>query len=171
MKLMYINLVVADEIDPIMSLIKNVIQKMETEGIHQWDEIYPTKEIFSADIAAGSLFAARIRNGIAGIMVLNGEQSQEYNSLSWSDDHGKPLIIHRLCVNTVFQGKGIAKKLMQFAENYARKNQYSSIRLDAFINNKISVGLYDSLGYQRKGTVQFRKGEFYCYEKVFIVQE
>ena len=163
---MDIYLAVPGEIDPIMSLIKDTIQKMEREGIHQWDEIYPTKEIFSADIAAGSLFAARLGNGIAGIMVLNVEQSQEYNSLSWGDDRGKPLIVHRLCVNPVFQGQRIATKLMQFAENYARENKYSSIRLDAFINNKISVGLYDSLGYQRTGIVQFRKGEFYCYEKV-----
>ena len=98
--------------------------------------------------------------------MLNDEQSQEYNSLSWSDNTGKPLAVHRLCVSTAFQGKGVAKKLMWFAEDYARENKYSSIRLDAFINNKISVGLYDSLGYQRTGILQFRKGEFYCYEKV-----
>ena len=109
---MDIYLAVPGEIDSIMSLIKDAIQKMEREGIHQWDEIYPTKEIFSADIAAGSLFAARLGNGIAGIMVLNVEQSQEYNSLSWGDAHGKPLIVHRLCVNPVFQGQGIATKLM-----------------------------------------------------------
>ena len=163
---MHINLAVLGEIDPIMSLIKDAIQKMEREGIHQWDEIYPTREIFSADIAVGSLFAVRMENVIAGIMVLNDKQSQEYNSLSWCDDHGKPLIIHRLCVSPVFQGQRIATKLMQFAEDYARENKYSSIRLDAFIHNKISVGLYDSLGYQRRGIVQFRKGEFYCYEKV-----
>ena len=163
---MHINLAVPSEIEPIMSLIKDAIQKMESESIYQWDEIYPTKEIFSADIAAGSLFAVRMANNIVGIMVLNDEQSQEYDSLSWSDDHGKPLIMHRLCVNPVFQGQRIATKLMQFAEDYARENKYSSIRLDAFINNKISVGLYDSLGYQRTGIIQFRKGEFYCYEKV-----
>jgi ribosomal protein S18 acetylase RimI-like enzyme len=149
-----------------MSLVKDAILKMEREGVHQWDEIYPTKEIFSADIAAASLFAARIENGIAGIMVLNDEQSKEYNSLAWRDDHGKPLIIHRLCVNPVFQGQRVATKLMQFAEDYAKERKYSSIRLDAFVNNIISVRLHDSLGYQRTGIVQFRKGEFYCYEKV-----
>jgi ribosomal protein S18 acetylase RimI-like enzyme len=149
-----------------MSLIKDAINKMEREGIHQWDEIYPTIEIFAGDIKAGSLFAARMENAVAGIMVLNEEQSQEYDSLSWSDDQGKPLIIHRLCVSPAFQGKGIAKKLMRFAEDYAGENKYRSIRLDAFINNKISVGLYDSLGYQRTGIVQFRKDQFYCYEKV-----
>jgi len=163
---MQINLAVSDEINPIMSLVIDAIQKMEKEGIHQWDEIYPTKEIFSADIAAGSLFAARMENGVVGIMVLNDEQSQEYNSLSWNDDHGKPLIIHRLCVSPTFQGQGVAKQLMSFAEEYARVNKYSSIRLDAFINNRISVRLYDSLGYRRTGIVLFRKGEFYCFEKV-----
>jgi len=77
------------------------------------------------------------------------------------------LAVHRLCVNPVFQGQGVGKKLMRFAVHYARENKYSSIRLDAFTNNPVSVGLYDSLGYQRRGNVSFVPGKIsYCYEKV-----
>ena len=67
---------------------------METEASVSGKKIYPTKKIFSDDIAVRSLFAAKIRNGIARIMVLNGAQPQEYYSLSLSDDHGKSLIMH-----------------------------------------------------------------------------
>jgi ribosomal protein S18 acetylase RimI-like enzyme len=161
-----INPVTAAEIDSVMALVKGAIEKMEREGIHQWDEIYPTKENFLADTAVNSLFAARVKNMIAGVIALNEIQSPEYESITWVDSNGNPLIIHRLCVSPGFQGQGLAKKLMFFAEKYAQEKKYSSIRLDAFVHNTISVGLYNSLGYQRRGSVKFRKGDFYCFEKL-----
>jgi ribosomal protein S18 acetylase RimI-like enzyme len=163
---MDINLVSPSEIDSVMVLVKGAIEKMEREGIRQWDEIYPTKERFLADTSVNSLFAARVENMIAGVIVLNEIQSPEYGSIIWAESNGKPLIIHRLCVSPGFQGQGLAKKLMFFAEKYAREKKYNSIRLDAFVQNNISVGLYNSLGYLRRGQVRFRKGYFYCFEKI-----
>jgi ribosomal protein S18 acetylase RimI-like enzyme len=163
---MNINLVAPSEIDSVMVLVQEAIEKMEREGIHQWDEIYPTKERFLADIAVNSLFAARVGKMIAGVIVLNEIQSPEYGNIAWADKNGIPLIIHRLCVSPCFQGQGLAKKLMFFAEKYARKKKYSSIRLDAFVHNNISMGLYNSLEYQLQGSVKFRKGDFYCFEKI-----
>jgi ribosomal protein S18 acetylase RimI-like enzyme len=165
-KVMDINLVAVNEIDLVMSLVKSAIGKMHKTGIEQWGDYYPTKEIFLADIAAGALYAARIDGGIAGIVVINEIQSLEYESIDWLDKQGKALAVHRLCVNPLFQGQGIGRKLMQFAEDYARKNQYNSIRLDAFAKNPVSVGLYESLGYQRRGFVTYRPWSIsYCYEK------
>ena len=165
---MNINHVILQEIDAVMTLIKDAIMKMHREGIAQWGDYYPTREIFLADIAAGSLYAARIDGSMAGIIVLDEKQSPEYRDINWTDKAGKVLVVHRLCVSPAFQGQGIGKKLMLFAENYALENKYSSIRLDAFAENYISVGLYESLQYQRRGNVSsFLKGKIsYCYEKV-----
>ena len=164
---MKINLVIPQEIDSVMLLIKTAIEKMHSAGIEQWGDYYPTRDIFLGDIADCSLYAARVDGNIAGIVVLNEIQSREYESIDWVDKQGKVLAVHRLCVSPAFQGKGIGRKLMQFAENYARENNYSSIRLDAFAKNPVSVGLYESLGYQRRGLVTYRPWSIsYCYEKV-----
>jgi ribosomal protein S18 acetylase RimI-like enzyme len=166
-KFMNITLVIPQEIDSIMALIKAAIEKMHKAGIEQWGDYYPTKEVFLLDIADNALYAARIDSIIAGIVVLNEKQSPEYGSIDWADKQGKVLAVHRLCVSPVFQGQGIGRKLMNFAENYGRDNKYNSIRLDAFAKNPISVGLYESLGYQRRGFVTFRPGSIsYCFEKV-----
>jgi GNAT superfamily N-acetyltransferase len=164
---MQINLALPQEIDSIMSLIKAAIKKMHNEGIDQWGDYYPTREIFLADIDHRTLYAARIDDRIAGIVVLNKTQSPEYGSIDWSDKDGKVLAVHRLCVDPVFQGHGVGKKLMRFAEHYALETKYSSIRLDAFSDNHISCSLYHSLDYQRRGNVSFLPGKIsYCYEKV-----
>ena len=164
---MQISLALPQEIDPIMVLIKDAILKMDREGIHQWNETYPSRELISSDIDESCLYAARIEEKIAGIVVLNEHQYPQYQSVDWSDKDGKVLAVHRLCVSPAFQGQGIAKNLMFFAEKYAVKNKYSSIRLDALSKNPISNGLYNALGYQRRGNVSFIPGRInHCYEKI-----
>jgi hypothetical protein len=72
---MNINLVDKAEIDAVMVLVKGAIEKMYRNGIEQWGEYYPTREIFLADIAACSLYAARIDGSIVGIIGLDENQN------------------------------------------------------------------------------------------------
>ncbi len=153
------------QITSVMSLITDAIREMERNGVFQWDDVYPDQDILLADIDSGSLYSSLKDDTLIGIIAINESQSPEYLSIRWVDK-GHPLCVHRLCIDPRFQGQGEAKRLMQFAENFGRENHYSSIRLDAFIDNKKAVGLYDSLNYQRRGIVEFRKGIFYCYEKL-----
>jgi len=53
---------------------------------------------------------------------------------------------------------------MQFTHRFAKQKGYETIRLDAFIHNPASVGLYENLDYRNAGTVTFRKGDFFCFE-------
>jgi ribosomal protein S18 acetylase RimI-like enzyme len=156
---------VIKDIDSIMTLINEAVSDMQRNGIDQWDEIYPDKKVITDDIVANSLYGIRTEGNIAGIMALNEYQPQEYQSMHWDDSNGHALIVHRLCIHPRFQGRGLAKLLMQFAETYAEENNYTSIRLDAFIDNKKALGLYSSLKYNRIGIVKFRKGYFNIYEK------
>jgi ribosomal protein S18 acetylase RimI-like enzyme len=156
-----------DHLSDAFSIIESVIAKMNNEQIFQWDEHYPTREIIEKDINEGQAFGFFHLKELRGYIVLNQEYSPEYDSLEWNDKNGTSLIVHRLSIKANCQGQGIAKQLMIFAEEYAKKNNYSSIKLDAFLHNKTALSLYENLGYTKVGKVTFRKGEFYCYEKVF----
>jgi ribosomal protein S18 acetylase RimI-like enzyme len=155
------------DLDTIMSLIRQAIAVMYQNGIDQWNEDYPGREIIAGDIETGTLFKITDRGQIAGIIVLNNRQSPEYGDLTWQDQSGNFLIVHRLCLHPAFQGKGLSKQMMGFAEEHALKNGCTSIRLDTYNKNYIALKLYDSLGYRRVGTVSFRPGKtFQCFEKV-----
>lgn len=82
---------------------------------------------------------------------------------------GKVLIIHRLAVHPLFQNQGFAKRLMDFAEDYAINENFSSIRLDAYSANEKVLRFYEAREYKKRGEVYFpdRKLPFYCYEKLF----
>ena len=152
--------------DEILNLIRSSSIKMYQEGIDQWDEIYPNKEIILNDIKNKELYVYKENAIILGIIVLNTFQDEEYKEIDWKYKDKTPLVIHRLCIHPNSQGKGLAKKLLSFAENYAINNNYQTIRLDCFTKNKTATNLYIKNGYIIRGKVNFRKGQFYCLEKL-----
>ena len=154
-----------ENLDAIFSLVSRCTEHMLTQHIQQWDTLYPSDTLLKKDIEAQSLFVIEDSHRIIGIIVLNEDQEPEYSALNWQYTEGKALIIHRLCVAPDAQGKGIATQLMDFAEQYALENRYTTIRLDAFQENPVAVALYEKRGYHKAGVVRFRKGLFDCFEK------
>lgn len=157
-----------DALDAIMNLVSRAIERMDERGIPQWDEVYPNRQTFAGDIGERSLYGLAVDGTLAGIVTLNGEQDDEYANVAWQSDDPNPLVIHRLCVDPFHQGKGIAKALLDFSEDYARAHGYRTIRLDAFTLNPVSLTLYRARGYSERGVVRFRKGLFVCFEKSVV---
>jgi len=94
---------------------------------------------------------------------------EEYKPIQWLTPNGNSTYIHRLSVHPDLQGKGLAQEMMDFAENYSRKNNFASVRLDTFSQNKRNQRFYEQRGYQKLGDIYFPKQSrhpFHCYELV-----
>lgn len=165
---MRIALVAENDIDRIMDLVKDCIDDMETRGIHQWGEYYPTREIIQDDIENRSMYTAKENDEVLGIIAINEEQPPEWEKVNWSTQEGRILTVHRLAVKPTRQKQGIARRLLDYAEDYAADNGYTSIRLDAYSGNPIALRLYENHQYKRVGQVYFpmRDLPFYVYEKI-----
>lgn len=140
---------------------------MNAEGFTQWNEKYPTKDYFEKDIGRGELYLGMDDEVIIGTIALTDEQEPEYDIVPWPCKEGIHLIIHRLAVEPEYQNRGIAKKLMEFAEAHARESGFASLRVDTYIKNPKVQRLYERLGYVQCGTTHFpeQDGPFLCYEK------
>lgn len=67
----------------------------------------------------------------------------------FSTFYAKPLLnIHDLSVQAEFRSKGIAKALMQTAEQYAVKHNYCKLTLEVLDENKVAKNLYQSTGFK-----------------------
>lgn len=165
--MMYINyrLGTIEDLNEINSLVYHAIKEMESKGIKQWDEMYPTQEDFINDIEAEQLYVGLNHTKLVVIYVLNQECDEEYKNGQWKDDKKVFYVIHRLCVNPLFQNKGIARITMEHIEKEAHGKGVKAIRLDVFSKNPYALKLYDACGYCRVGTVEWRKGEFFLMEK------
>ena len=155
------------DIDGVMRLIADVVARLRQEGSDMWDERYPRREFFMEDISKCSLYLAWEGSEIVGVMALDSEQSPEYREVEWKVATDKVLVVHRLAVSPNAQGMGIASRMMDFAEDKARKEGAKAMRLDAYTGNPAALALYESRGYTNAGTVKFpwRTLPFNCYEK------
>ena len=124
--------------------------------------------LFRSDILNNSLFLIRNEDGILGIIVLDENQSPEYSKIDWISKDERVLVIHRLAINPKYQSQGYARKLMYYAEEYAREHNYKAIRLDAYTGNLRALSFYEKRDYKKTGELCFpwRELPFNCYEKV-----
>lgn len=72
-----------------MGLIKNCIKYLESQSIYQWNDHYPTVEIFEEDIRSNSLYILEDEAHCLGVVSINEVQSPEYKELVWSDEGGR----------------------------------------------------------------------------------
>ena len=155
------------ELDRVCEILSSVVAHMKSTGFTQWDEEYPTCEILMRDIGYCCLYGAYQNGMLMGFAALNRHQSEEYGEITWRFG-GPYLVVHRLQVDPAFRGRGAAYDLMLYAESLAKDTGCRAIRLDTRCDNAAAVGLYEKLGYQKRGHVHFPRMmeyEFPCFEK------
>jgi len=157
------------EIPDILTITGACAADMIKKGIYQWNEHYPSQEVFEKDIDRGELYVVEDKRQLVGTIVISNFMDAEYKPIEWLTDNRNNVYIHRIAVHPDFQGKGFAQKLMDFAENYAKENCFISIRLDTFSQNKPNQKFYETRGYEKLGDIYLPKQSeypFHCYELV-----
>ncbi len=150
-----------------MRLTEACAADLRHKGIYQWNEHYPSREAFMADLKRGELWVMTSEERLIGTVVLSKVMDDEYRAVKWLSASVDNRYVHRLAVLPAYQGRGYARQLMDFAESRARDEGATSIRLDTFSQNKRNQRFYEQRGYTRLGSVYFphqSPDPFYCYE-------
>ena len=164
-----IRLAKISDIDGILEITRSCAAKMESDGIYQWNEHYPSKQVFIKDLERDELYVMEVDGKPIGAIVISTFMDKEYVPIQWLTPNGNSTYIHRICVDPNLQGKGYAQKLMDFAEELSKKKGFVSVRLDTFSQNKRNQRFYEQRGYQKLGNIFFPKQSshpFHCYELV-----
>jgi len=164
-----IQLAKKEEIPELLAITRACAKNMISQNIFQWNEQYPSKTAFENDVLRKELYVLTSEEKIIGCIVLTPKMDEEYLPIKWLTSNQNNLYIHRLAIHPTFQGKGFAQKLMNFAEEFAIKNNYNSIRLDTFSKNDRNQKFYELRAYKKLGNIYFPKQSefpFYCYERL-----
>ena len=73
--------------------------------------------------------------------------------------HPNTLEVQRLYVLRAFKGRGIGKKLMEYALDIAKKMTMAYIWLGVWEHNKKAIGFYERFGFRQFDTHTFMVGE------------
>lgn len=155
------------DIPQIMRVITEVVPLMQATGNFQWDNTYPNPQAFTEDVNLNQLWVADMDGDIGGVAAITTEQYPEY-AQAGLDISQTAIVVHRLAVSPRYQGKGIAKALLEEAEAEAKRRDIKFLRIDTNIQNKTAQVLFPKLGYVFAGEIglEFRPGlRFVCFEK------
>lgn len=144
---MNLRLAVMSDLSQIIEMYKKIIAKMNDNGIHIWDEIYPCK-YFKNDIENNQLYLLWDDDKIVSAFVLCDLNSNS-KSVNWSDKNAKALYIERLGVNVDYLRRGIGLLTINKAMALAKEMSGEYLRLFVVDNNKAAINLYQKAGLKR----------------------
>jgi GNAT superfamily N-acetyltransferase len=156
-----------EDLERVMALYRDCTEKMNANGLFNWDKTYPDTETILQNIKDQSLYLFT-NEGLEGVVCLDENQPSAYDEKDWELPDSF-VCVHRLAISPGHQGKGLSKRMMNRIEVWARGRGYGHIRLDAFSENKIARNLYTKLGYTEKGLVHLypeKENTYMCFEKL-----
>ena len=150
----------AGDLDRIMEIVADGRAALADLGIDQWQGGYPHQSVFEGDIARGESYVAVDREEIAAITMVSFGGEPIYDRIddgSWltesSSKNPSYGVVHRVAVGRDFRGKGAASFLIGCAEELARQQGRSSVRIDTHPGNVPMRKMLAKLGYTECGIV------------------
>ena len=150
------------DIENIMGLIADAQNWFRKQGIDQWQDGYPTRDIISSDVQGGVNYVIEY-NGVTvatAVISFTGEPTYlKIKGKGWQN--GNPYaVVHRIAVADKYRRMGIAKELLYFAEELCAERGVSDIRIDTHIDNKPMRGLLKKIGYTHCGRITLISGAY-----------
>lgn len=151
----------------IWEIIQQAILRRKNDGSLQWQDGYPNPDTIRVDIekGAGYIFDIEGETAAYSALIFNNEPAYENIEGKWLSDNDF-LVIHRVAVADRFLGKGIAFKLFVEIENFAKKEQVHSIKVDTNFDNLAMLRILEKLDYTYCGEVYFRGSARKAFEKL-----
>jgi len=153
------------DLNVIINIFKNSIDAMNDNGIHQWDELYLTNAILEQDIFKKQMYVGIKDDTIVSVVVVNNEFDKQFKNGNWEYGFQKFAVVHRLCVDPIYQNQKFGKNTMIIIEDFLQKYGIYSIRLDAFSQSQHALKMCKTLGYKKIGEAPKKNELFYLLEK------
>ena len=157
----------ADELPFIWEILKQAISRRKKDGSNQWQDGYPNPTVIQDDITKGCGFVLLKGKTIVGYTAILINDEPEYARLEgeWLSNEDF-VVFHRVAISQDYLGKGLAKKLFLYIEEFAKQHKINSVKADTNFDNPAMLSLFDKLGYRYCGQVYFRGSPRKAYEKL-----
>jgi GNAT superfamily N-acetyltransferase len=155
------------EIPQIWVILQQAIARRKEDGSNQWQDGYPNPDVIENDIDQNAGFVLTEGDTIIGYtaLLINDEPAYEKIEGKWLTNVDF-VVFHRVAISENHLGKGLAKKLLGFIEEFAISNNIYSLKADTNFDNFAMMAVFEKLGYSYCGEVHLRASPRKAYEKV-----
>jgi GNAT superfamily N-acetyltransferase len=141
------------DIDFIFEMYKVATEYQKQRVIDIWPEF--DKEMVKNEIIEKRQFKLIIKNQIVCVWVVTFD-----DPYIWGEkNNSKSIYIHRLATHKDHRGNNFALKVVEWAKEYALKNNKKYIRLDTVGHNKKLIKHYTNCGFKFLGLTQLSVSE------------
>ncbi len=148
------------DIKEIMECVEDAKFLLKLSGSKQWqgEDGYPSKDDLCKDIINNVCYVQTMDDRVVGVCTYEGVEP-EYDNIygNWITDTNNYITIHRICTKEEYRGRGVAKNLMRYAEEYAKSINKKSIRIDTHPKNLAVQHIAEELGYTLCGYVIYSR--------------
>lgn len=156
-----------NELEPIWKIIQDAIERRKKDGSNQWQDGYPNLMVLENDINNENGYVLVHENEIVGYCAILINDEPEYERIvgKWLTN-ADFVVYHRVAIAEEHLGKGYAKTMLRFIEEFSIQNGISSIKVDTNFDNSAMLKLLKDFDYVYCGEVYFRGSARKAFEKV-----
>lgn len=150
----------ASDIDAVMALVADAQDWFRRQGIDQWQDGYPTRQIIENDISQSYSYIVEHNSVGVATFVVSFDGEPTYATLKrgeWLNDNAYA-VVHRIMVADTMRRKGVAREILAFVERLCEERGVRDIRIDTHRDNRAMLAMLKKLGYRRCGTITLTSG-------------
>ena len=159
-----------EDLEYILSILEEAKIFLKNNGVDQWQNGYPNKEVILSDIKNNESYVLEYENKIIGTTVLSFRGENTYNKIyegkciTEKENYG---VIHRIAIKKDDSIKNIGMSIMKYIEEKCIDNNVYNIKIDKHKDNKHMQNLLKKLNYKYCGIIYLEDGnERIAFEKV-----
>ena len=158
----------SNDVAIIWEILQGAIQRRREDGSNQWQDGYPNPEQIQTDINNNAAYVLCDEDTVIAYVALYINDEPEYDNIEgeWLSNNDF-VCFHRLAIAGNYLGKGLAKEMFEYIEQFAKDENIPSIKADTNFDNEPMKYLFDKMGYTKCGQVYFRGSPRKAYEKLF----
>lgn len=130
-----------------------------------WTYEYPNEEYLQGDFSRGDLFCLKNESGeVVGAISVDADELVDKLDC-WSADLVPGIELARLVVREDYRNKSLARLLITYMMDEARKRGARSVHFLVSKKNERALRSYAKLEFKRVGECDLYDGDWWCYEK------
>jgi len=146
-----------DDLPKIIKIINGTKKILRDRGVEQWQAGYPSDDILKEDIQEAISYVLILDGQVAGVAALQQGYDKNYQDMtsgSWLRDSDVTYsVIHRITVQSGFEGQHLATVLIQQLLTMSYYLGYRDVRIDTNPDNLVMQHVILDSGFEELGTI------------------
>ena len=140
----------ASDIETIFELYDMAVAHQKKVFNKHWQGF--SLEMVQQEVAENRQYKILVDGVVASIFAVTFNDPQ-----IWEEKDADPSVyIHRIVTNPEFRGVGFVKIIIEWAKEYAKKNQLQFIRMDTWADNEKLLAYYTNCGFEHVGSIEIK---------------